>query len=1633
MRKKERERKREKERKKEREKAKEIKKEREKISGYPAVCYDREHKTGKMLEVQRSDSLRKGEDYDPSSTHLLPPITTGASVSGWKPAERSVSFNRDVHVKRIGRGAPRVTAALVGDGEGRLILSPVHKEDILSRSKEDLAQEAALVLQQAGSLRCVAHDNRRLPGKFSTLPARRGNANKKRPELPLDIKRRKSEEIGATTSVSANDQLTWTPKAKKKIVERSNSDASSKKLKGTLAKFFSPKLERKRKPVGRSVSDAGTSGRQHRKRSGSESEGSNLCAARAKKQLSPIIEASPQVDQNHPFHFGNVVKEDGSKPNAKKSKQELERDKVEADVEKIVERVETKERIEEITEISIEKEERSPEKAIGENKDQGDITNDKNRTTGEEKEVTASRKTETDRSPSPQVTKDKLEVDQVDHIGSMLHSSRYDLQKRGEESTINKMIHRLSNDRSPPPQLTRTMVSPGPGFGHNNNRPFSYTRPNESCSPPPQSQTNVIYAQVQADKKKAQRSHSDSDEGLGLERKDSSRENSPAEKEYRRINYSYSSDLRRNNEINSLKSRYEETRKNTTTSRFGNHFGGSKDFLSSRDLDNRCPEDEIELDRRYEPEKYTSTIFVETSGRDSTDLTRPNHQTGISNKTSELSARRDLLESRIKSRQLADEMYAAKNTANVSIKKSEHEIIDKPIVPSPVTPNRISSPKRYTDTYITETRTSSNGEKYIFEKQIHEDNGKVYGYEKKITNKIPADGYVDPKPRDGYTVETRTDKYGDKYTVETRTHGSYGDFKPFLSDRSRTSPEERFENSRIQGGPYKSSSYLAEEPTSRTSRYFRSESKENDIHSSPIVVRKFTAERKFSKSDDFLDRDARPLNENLPTKSNKNFESIRGMSKSTQRLDDLSENSRILRNEYTTRSHENLCSHVDSVNGADVTPRKERSPFAKRHLDSLRERPMDDYDTDISQITSSQLESKYYKETRTTQRYSSSKHPIHDDYDSSPPRSRTERTGPSGIRGDAGPAGHGSSRCDSDTTARDSIRRETRYDERTLRKEQRTNNLLNETEPKKPLRRSRNRLDYFDDSDARDSPRGKGSLDETPPTRPLRSYHENGKSRHGRQETRAYMEQRRYRETRLSDPDRKDRLADSGIENDYRRDSQEADRREPIESEDEGFASRQFIKNERRHTDRNMSPSEQRKYDKFSNDITGGKAGGLLTSKPPTGADKKYEKKAAKKSGTMSKVKQLFSKKEKKAKEEKNKKNTRNGSSSALTDDEVTMRYREHRGDRLRSAKSARDLGSDINQEDYSQRRRLSTPSGSPSPPRQPRLSRSTGTLTRDEDSFCESSNTLTRENQGQEAERKGWFKSLSRKNKSNNKTVDKKPRIPESEILTTGTEDEEASSAPERVSVQKNLRFFGDTDQESVSSNRDHRNKRVDDRGCPKRDITSPNRNHNLGIVAPPRKPPRLAESALSSGESTTGDSSQQSQNSQRSQRSVVYLHATTVCKIPGPNERRRAASREELNRPLQSHTRTVSRSVSVLAPWKPRHYREPFEINYDQQQNQKPMMTLRRRQRSRETLSRRGKEARRSKDNLSKTGTINRSTLKSKDKQKVDRTVSTESLSTKSRSVSSKPELSRSTSVPRDPNKSAGWFKLKSKKSRA
>ncbi|KAJ8963200.1 hypothetical protein NQ318_018666 [Aromia moschata] len=238
-----------------------------------------------------------------------------------------------------------------------------------------------------------------------------------------------------------------------------------------------------------------------------------------------------------------------------------------------------------------------------------------------------------------------------------------------------------------------------------------------------------------------------------------------------------------------------------------------------------------------------------------------------------------------------------------------------------------------------------------------------------------------------------------------------------------------------------------------------------------------------------------------------------------------------------------------------------------------------------------------------------------------------------------------------------------------------------------------------------------------------------------------------------------------------------------------------------------------------------------------------------------------------------------------------------------------------------------------------------------------------------------------------------------------------------------------------------------------------------------------RRRKNEVSSVESSTeGDSSQQSQ------RSVVYLHAATVGDIPGPGylrNGRRAASREELasnsSSRMQPQVKTLSRSFSVLAPWKPRHPREAMDIDYTQypkptkngKYEQKVSKNTSSRKDNSSTLKKKAQETRKnnnstlnrkskSKENVSSQTLRSReelsrgsnSTLYKKkerlprensrynrdreDKKMSSKSLSVESLGTngrngkKSREESSR-DISRSVSMPRDPEKSAGWFKMK------
>ncbi|XP_031328545.1 uncharacterized protein DDB_G0283697 isoform X1 [Photinus pyralis] len=595
-----------------------------------------------------------------------------------------------------------------------------------------------------------------------------------------------------------------------------------------------------------------------------------------------------------------------------------------------------------------------------------------------------------------------------------------------------------------------------------------------------------------------------------------------------------------------------------------------------------------------------------------------------------------------------------------------------------------------------------------------------------------------------------------------------------------------------------------------------------------------------------------------------------------------------------------------------------------------------------------------------------------------------------------------------------------------------------------------------------------------------------------------------------SDSDRKDRLGDSGIENDFKRSSGHYRRRrgDYNDSEDEGFASSLLIASERQHTEDNINTRSRddsfrnlehmdykvyrgrNEYAPRERSIDDGSHYDPRIDKDfdadRSTLKKKVEKKPPKpeKKSGLEKVKQLFSRDSKKKKEKER---------AMVPEESLRARYTEYRGSRENlEPKSVRKHASESKTSyEYSNRRRLSTPS--PSPTRE------------------------VQRNGKSESTPGSWFKSIDRLSRKKSKK-DEKVALSEDEIAPKPT-------------PTKNLRFFGDTDVESndslrhkptkthssitnsnyservrSQSNRDLQNI-SEERQTPEYSTPLKSSNHRslLNIseserdsknsrvsVKPPISPShrprehhghddrgRRRRNEVSSVESSTeGDSSQQSQ------RSVVYLHAATVGDIPGPGylrNGRRAASREELasngSSNIKPQTKTLSRSFSVLAPWKPRHYKESYDIDYTQYpkvaKNGKYEQRISKNSNSRKdgssTLKKKANETKRSnqssstlnrrsqsKENVSYTlrksqedlGKGSSMTLyRKKDKQpkenlryakdKEDKRISSKSISVESlsnhRSAENGRDISRSVSMPRDPEKSAGWFKSnkKSKKS--
>uniref|UniRef100_A0A1B6F0Q7 Uncharacterized protein n=2 Tax=Cuerna arida TaxID=1464854 RepID=A0A1B6F0Q7_9HEMI len=382
----------------------------------------------------------------------------------------------------------------------------------------------------------------------------------------------------------------------------------------------------------------------------------------------------------------------------------------------------------------------------------------------------------------------------------------------------------------------------------------------------------------------------------------------------------------------------------------------------------------------------------------------------------------------------------------------------------------------------------------------------------------------------------------------------------------------------------------------------------------------------------------------------------------------------------------------------------------------------------------------------------------------------------------------------------------------------------------------------------------------------------------------------------------------------------------------------------------------------------------------------------------MDKVKQLmFGSKD-------NKKNKKKKKQEEEEEDLLRSRYTEYKGSdisvnsspvitrRRQTSSSEVDDKTDQEREYYGSRQRLATPSPSARP--------------------------------HQSSQEDTWFKSLTRRNKHT--------KASKSHKLTNGHGEDSLRSH------NKHLRFFGDSDRESVKSGR----------------ATDSSQNpHLLQVPTQRHGHSRRHVAPDSSAESTTeGDSS-------HSQKSVVYLHAATVGDIPGSRKLhrsvtsggRRSLSREELSsnpEAITPQSRVLSRSISVLAPWRPRHNRQ--EVNYDSG-GRPPRAPKRDKERVVEK-KKSSRELRKSKENLIDYEETRRGSSDSLDQSQKrsrgnlvfvgrreprdenDSTTMTMGRTHKSsdRSSEKSRDLGRSLSIPKDNRVSSGWFKGKTSRAK-
>lgn len=717
------------------------------------------------------------------------------------------------------------------------------------------------------------------PDKYFTLPTRKKHRGTSPSQEEVNLVRRHSDELTSQSS----------PRKPPRTFTTSNKNTS-------LLNIFkkSEKEEPKKSNLRRSRSDASnlksdSKDIKVRKRSGSESEETGHVKSK-KTQLSPIIEIvqredyfSPKQDDNENTKSINEDKKITTRKKWQKPTKKLNVDEIDSGIlfnknennkirrkspEVVIIDVDKAENISKkhkklnttsiknkLKSLSFRKENKNTQEKT-KNKSAVRSNSEKLRPLIESKQISknsvnlADIGIEVPKSPRIQETIKSLEQQsQIPKPPEMIHSSQQPVEKlpltRGRK--VDTMVKRLSSDKSFMPPKTSVMVSPTLNVQHNNNQPFSYTQPRnmspERLNRPKSPSSPVIYAQVvvgngDADNPgpikqtihtvyngKKHLPHSDSDEGLGYEESGFNRKYE-REKSFTRFGDEKAEFYK---DVDKFDEEFPITPKFKSIGNYTNGYSYNDYSKTERnmyiDSSNRGRGDGMDARRRE-----SLTEFPYENGK-------MNGNPSNINGRSDLSYRRDLLESRINSRIIGDK--------NTTINRA-----------SPEYPNNYS-PK--------------------FDQYVSEKSSRYYRH----GSSSPV-GYTEK-----YTLETKVDKTGEKYQKESRSKTKYTDKNEtdYNDYRNRYDNEPKSLDSQVSD--YRSSpennnrKYFvpkAESPkafrTIYTNKYKKSEriSKERDHYKSNPEIYVYEDRNRFV-SDSFHDSLRRQKSAESP-KREKYFDSI---------------------------------------------------------------------------------------------------------------------------------------------------------------------------------------------------------------------------------------------------------------------------------------------------------------------------------------------------------------------------------------------------------------------------------------------------------------------------------------------------------------------------------------------------------------------------------------------------------------------------------------------------------------------------------------------------------------------------------------------------------------------------------------